>query len=647
MALENDAAPLAQPLSRRVRLAWLVGSVLALVFMLNHDSDTGTFFGRYSITYALMLGAMGGLTLITAVLCMPSAWRFIQGWLARVPQSPFIMWGLIIGGVLLTMGIWGFLPGARHKLPIGFFSAYLTLWVMGFVLILLQSQSITQRPLKRAGILLLGLFISVTIFLLAARLVGRVPGSLFADEQWLTNWGWSMFTTGKPVVTMNPARDPAYVALLSVFYPVMGGWLTVTGVTFEAARLFWLLLAWLGVPFVAATGRRLYGNTAGFIAGVVALYLPLAHNYVRADMVVSTALAVALYCLVRAVQDGVFRFYVVAGFMLALSVEGHTLGLRFALAIGIFATVAYLYQVWRERRWVWYRPFWGILLGGLAYLPLYLFLHTVLWGVSLEQTLAAGQEGLRLERILGQGAGEGITRTFNLTRLWFEDYLARHPLEFVLFVLALAMAVWRWQKPDKALVGLFVVAQLILFAALPKHNIYYWSHHLPILALLVGAGMAQLVRADRKQITLARMTAALMLTGVLSVDLIRSATQSQSADRLMAVGYEADAVLPPDVQHVWGWQSYYLGLQHRQFINSEEFINPIRPDWMTVYHVPPPQAVLITRGLDDMHADFNAYIAERGMVVGWCFPLDIFQQMTVLYVLPEFAPPDAPVGCAG
>jgi hypothetical protein len=231
---------------------------------------------------------------------------------------------------------------------------------------------------------------------------------------------------------------------------------------------------------------------------------------------------------------------------------------------------------------------------------------------------------------------------------WIVNYLAIHPLEFALFIGGIIFALWRRHTADRWLAALVLVALPVLFVLLPKHNIYYWIHFLPFTALLVGAWLAHLFPQKAtapRQFTLAQAAVLVALITLAAAQIIAAGRNTQNADRAIAISYEIDAVQPPEVQDVWGWQVYYYGLSGRRFVNIESYLTQPDTQWMTRFAVPDPQAIILTRGLDDVHQKIWDYIQARGMVKAQCFPLDIYGQEVLLFTLPDFAPPSAPLNC--
>ncbi len=626
---------------------WASIGGVALLLMLNHTSDDGVFFGRYSWSYAAMLGVMGlstGLLTVTAFLAwqkrFPDLGRFL-------PRNPMMMWAAVIGGIIGLALFWLLLPGARFFPAVALFLVYSTASFFVVWVFILRHMGAGQIQVPVGAMVGLALAVSIITIGLVMRYVGRVPPSLILDEPWLLGWGYSMFTTGKPFIAMYPTFPAEYVALWSILMPLQGAWSALTGISLESGRLFWLLITWCSAPFIYLTARDAYGKFAAWVAVCLILLLPLPHNYLRSDMAVPLSLSAGLYYFFSARRTGQKWRFFASGIFFATVVEGHTLAICFIIAIGVLLTLEYAAQIGQRRRLFWNSHYVAFVAGGITYAILFIFLHTFLWGFSPFDLLTTidGYYGLNAD--LGMGAGSGMTRIINNGVAWVVNYLVIHPLEFCLFISGVAFAMWRRQAADRWLAALVLVALPVLFVLLPKHNIYYWIHFLPFTALFTGAFFAQLFPQPplATRLTVAQAAVLAVMVALAASQIIVAGRNTQNADRAIAISYEIDAVLPAEVHDIWGWQVYYYGLSGRRFVNIESFTTQPDTQWMQRFEVPAPQAIIITRGLDDVHQKIWAYIEQRGMMLAQCFPLDIYGQEVLLFMLPQFTPPDAPIHC--
>lgn len=630
---------------------WFIVTLVAFVAMLFHQSDRPVLAGRYSLTYMLQLGVMLAALLATGIL----AWRAGHG---RLPERiPFLSaraarYALLPTGCLGLMVFWALMPGTRFQPAIMLFLVYGLASLFLIWLLLLHEAGTAEMVLPAAGhvvavILLIGLAIGLRLAYPIS-----VPQTIQFDEAWITNWGYSLYTTGQPVLTMMPAHPVGRTILFSAVLPLEGWWLAQAGISLAAARLFWLVLCWLSAPFIYLTARFLYGQFAALVALLLALCVPLFHNYVRPDCFVPLPLAIGLYYLVTARDSASGWRYGLAGLALALTVEGHALAVCFPVVFGVIIGGEYVYHLWRARRWVWYRPFFWFWAGGLMAVLVYGLLRTVPWGYDIPRLLEAGTGLYNQEAGIGGGESNPLMRFLAFFPGWFVTSLTGYPLEWVLYLAGMALALWRRQKGDVLLAGGLLAARLLLFLLIPKQaGPYYGIHTMPFVALLGGALLAHLTRsrvtpAPPGFLSLLQAAALTCLAGLMVVQAGQVAQGTQNVDKAIAVGYETEALLPPEVQRIAGEQYYYFGLHRRQFTAIEDmfFFVPLtarRDYWERLR----PQAFLVTRGIDDVHESIFDYLADYAFVRVRCFPIDIYQGVVELYLSPEFAGQVESGGC--
>src|SRR5690606_20965505 len=143
---------------------------------------------------------------------------------------------------------------------------------------------------------------------------------------------------------------------------------------------------------------------------------------------------------------------------------------------------------------------------------------------------------------------------------WLAEYVVRHTAEFGLLIAAMIAAMLRWRPVDRMIIACFGVSLIALIVLLPKYNFYYYVHHLPIAAILIGAMIAQLTEAERSAVTIGGLTLTLFAGALLVGHVIVLGETTQNADQMIVNGYTADTLLAHDVQRIAGSQPYYYGL---------------------------------------------------------------------------------------
>lgn len=614
----------------RVPRILLILSVMAFLLMLGHRSDTGTILGRYSLSYGVMLGVT-----IISIVVIAAAWLRVQA--AGVPfikwqASPAILWGVLLCGSVALVAYYVFLPGAREQPAIALFRAYsggLLAVALCAVLVIGGGRQIAVSGRVKWGLIIFGI---VGAIVLSLPLIGRVPASLHFDEAWLTNWGWSMAVTGEPVTLMYPQHGAARAAALSsALYPVMGGWLQIVGISLFNARLFYLLVAWTAAPFIYLTAREIYGKAAAFAALMIAVLLPLAHNYVRADPLIGTGLAASLYFFIMAEKSGARWRYLLAGFCAALMLEGHLLGLRYIVAWGVFLTVRYLWRI-RERGLYADAGYWSFVAGGVLFGLLFAVYHSVFWGVAPLDALGALTGGYETETTLG------TSTPLDVTLLWLREFVVRHTAEAALLIAGIVGAVWRRTAYDRLLLVLLFVGFIALIVLTPKYNFYYFVHHLPLVALLAAALIAQAARRilpTDASLNLAAVGGTFAAAALIVGHILALSSVTQSAAMMIDNGYRADEKLPDSITAVAGSQAYFYGLSDRRFYGVEAIVSLPPDEWQAQWGTPPPQALVLTRGLDSELDAVMAFIDSAGLELSACLPLDIHGGQTLIFTMPD------------
>ena len=144
----------------RLTMGWLILSILFFIPMLAHQSVPATLFGRYSPSYALMLGMMLGFIGLAGIV----VWLAQRGRLQKIsiPDSPRFAAMTLILGISLLAGIWLFLqPSSQFLIPA---VALFRLYVAGFILVGMIAVLVRQTWQPPIGWLLPVLMVAVIGF---------------------------------------------------------------------------------------------------------------------------------------------------------------------------------------------------------------------------------------------------------------------------------------------------------------------------------------------------------------------------------------------------------------------------------------------------------------------------------------------------
>ncbi|RMF77707.1 MAG: hypothetical protein D6737_16915 [Chloroflexi bacterium] len=654
--------------TQRTLIAWPVISMIVLLLMLLHTSDSARFLNRYSTRYALTLAVMLAFTgAAVGVWWAGRAQRLpnVERW---IPQTRWLPWAVITLSAAIMAAYWYLRPAARQPANELFQIYILGLLFAGMLWLLMQTGAAQQTLSSRWQLGLVVLAIAAPL-LLTYLYIGDIPPLSLYDEPFEVSFSQSLVENRDFVNPLVPYRESANLLFSSFTFPrpIAGVWMGLFGPGFTQLRVFYLLVGLIGVPFVYATAHRLYGRLAAIASVFLAMILLLHHNYARPDIFVATAVAVGLYLYFSARDEGTpFKHYIV-GLMLALAAEGHNAyGPRFMIGIGLIYLWAYIRTVRRTRRLTADVSVYYFGLGVVTYLVFYIISRTLM--------LSPGSfdVGSMLETMRETYTREsrGSTALFSLDRVQlnldhFAQYVRFHPLESISVTFLTLLALWRRRSADVIIALVFIVSWVVMFFTLAHVNIligsYYFVHAMPLIALLLAGMIAQIngdfsTEATRQTITLAGFAATLALIAIVvadTADFAHHRTRDNLA-QLLPVGEQVADIVPDDVP-IAGAPMYYLMMPDRRNFVANATINNTTPDewragtgrieaWSRI-GVGPPQAVIVTEGHDDFDPALFAYIEANNLVKAYCFPIELFGRMTDLYLPADAVPPDGPQGC--
>lgn len=615
--------------ARIASVVWSGFSLVVLVVMLLHESDGGAVFGRYTPRYAVLLGLMLFFVVCSDIVLLLVHTNRLRRLAVGAAWRAQHIGGISAVLIVAVAAFWLLAPISDSEAGM-LFRFYVAAGLLLLLLALLyeanaQHQIVAERWAR-------WFFAGLLVAAVGAALiyVGQVPGSRYFDEAWLTAWGQGLASPHLPTDPMVPARDELRTAVTSSLTRYgLGHWINLLGVGFNQARLYSLFLAWLGLPFIYQVARQLYGRTAAWSAVVFGVLFALHHSYVYPSGWVATATAIGLYLYFSSRPNQPARGralrHFLSGVVVASALEGHPYGIMSAFGLGAMYAVDFVAGL-RRRQWdyalVWY------VLGGLGYAVVWLAFRMI---VS-EGALTFSNITSALQQSYGQQVelGKETSRLQHNLALYAE-YLTSFPLEFALLLVGTAFAVWRaiWHKSeaDRRLLLIMGVSLLAFAALLAKYNVYYWIFYLPFVTLLAGALIRHIsppsLAVNRAQLTLVLALFVLVLAFTASI------ASNQNVDDMIDLGYAIDAVLPEDITHVNGWDIYYYGLHQRGFTTTQNFIlQPETEHWGT----PPPQAIIVTKGLDDRNPHLLAYIRAHDFQPALCFDLRSFGKRAVLFL---------------
>ncbi len=459
------------------------------------------------------------------------------------------------------------------------------------------------------------------------------PPPYYMDEAYIASWAYQFATTGDPKTTdfVVSGLPPA----VYVGYYMQGLWIAAFGMTLEGIRLWVLLMGFWGLAFVYfILGRA----TTPFIALLVMIFAVTGlfnQAYVRMETLTTLFLAGALWLHYHARER--FHWYYAIGFLLAFSLEGHHVGIRFAIAFGIWYSILYLIQLIRHRTWR-NDSFWGLVLGGVSYALIYIVIRAVLYG-SLDAVI------------------NGLTATYDMQvdvggQLPLNQRFASGMVDFILHYIKFSplslfimfYATWlSYKKQDAWLrfwVGIFWLSTFTLFIVSPKppYILHYALHHVPLLCLMAGYVFVEL-RRTRGTVFLVMLVLAV---GGLSLLMRDVNVPVDSGSELVHVGREIATLLPPDVKAIVGADIYYWGLNHYRFYRTSNFAQQTIPDLLNEKGLPLPDIVIFTSDTKNLTSyddrrfpNVLQYIVDNEFERVICLPAPSFNRQAEVFAHPS------------
>ncbi len=324
--------------------------------------------------------------------------------------------------------------------------------------------------------------VSVLLVALLAFLGRAWEGDLHGDPVHYAALAKNILATGD-WLTLRDAPDLIYANKPPLMIWLVAGNFRVFGAGTFAAK-FWSCLFAVGIcALVFLTGRRLFGPTAGLLAGCAVAATPgmIANSLdLRLDSAVSLAVTATVYAVVRAVQDERPRWLLLAGvagglgFMTKMSAGAHVPAI---LALALAAS---------RPRWLLHPFFWGALVLGAAI--------AAPWHLAVAARHGGEFTGTYFGREMGQRLVLGSHLATNLA--------ANVPALLVYtlpWCLLAAYALFRWRRAGTAerwgllLAVLWIAEVLAVTTVPPRRYDRYMTTAFPAVGLLAGCGLAWLI----------------------------------------------------------------------------------------------------------------------------------------------------------
>jgi hypothetical protein len=606
-------------------LTWVMLACFVFVLMLTHQSEDAVFLGRYSNDYMLHFGILGSGIVIAFLLAITSP-KFLK---TQIRSS----WGGILWVGLFGIAIlWSWFNISDDS---RLFRLFVMISLIYFMVLPLQQTPMFQLPIWVYGIGAFAICIMVIVLYL-----GKVPPAPIFDEALVARWAVQFFRTGDATLYTHFINMP-YISL----YP-MGALLNTFGITFINARLIALFIILLCLPFMYVIIQRLFGQKIAFFTMTYGVLLSFQLSYFRPDLLIPLSIAIGIVYYDHA--RGRFWWYVISGFAFASTLEAHVLGLVYGVALGIILTYQYARTLINTCKFFWYKPFWGLLIGGILFVGVFFAIRIFVLGISIPEYF----ENSSIVYAFEQNLFKEFTFAERVPIIFGQNIMLlaiHHPLNFIIILLGLFLST---RLPKIRLWLGVVVIGWILFAFLnPKFSyLYYYVHTLPLVLLIFAGLLDYLEHRISKFASIAVMFISLAFT----IAWIDYQTLYQNSQDLIVAGLDMNEILPEKTQTIIGWEIYYWGFHERDFIftyafQGQEFLTPgDEPpvdDVLQRFNLPPTDAIILTQGRDDTLINLLNYIQENNFERAKCYDAPQMNTSAELYVRPNLIPNIRDVDC--
>jgi hypothetical protein len=415
-----------------------------------------------------------------------------------------------------------------------------------------------------------GLLLAFILVVLSIAFIDRFPQLDTLDE--LHNWvvQWTYARTGLLgdwfYRQMIPLPQPIYDS----FHIPAALLLRFIGDDFWHARFARFALTCITLPFIYESGKILYGKRAGLLACLAALLLMAPTNFVRPDYGVGIMLTLGLYVFLLAerrtsplitIGGGWMPTYspllhFLTGLLIGLGGEGHPLAYRFGIAFGLIYLLRWGRAIIAQRRLFIDGRTIALGMGGVTALMLYLAIHIIPgWEQGTHFALSYSP--------IGRSPTNQLEAAIDILRRQVEVWQEYSPAEFILFVPALAVAVFRKHRGDKLILFILLVSEVLMLLTYGYYRAFYQVHFLPLFALLLGKFLADWLdfRPDPRPASASRLqwvATMAVLAGCAATLYVRAAAmRDPMRDEFENIGAQLAATIPPGTRVV-GNENYFL-----------------------------------------------------------------------------------------
>ncbi|MCY4024453.1 MAG: hypothetical protein OXF32_13515 [Anaerolineaceae bacterium] len=489
-------------------------SLVVLALLARHTSTDPSVSGRWSWRYAALLAFQGMLTAALLVISVPGVRATLlrrSAWKGTRREA----WSILIAGLAFLPLLWLLLRKVLFVERDPVFALFASLILMVVVTIV---TTFMWKCGASSLIVSLPPFLPLILFLLLAgqlllttHFSGQVPAFHWQDESRIVGNSLRQFAFPDRFVLLLPDRNASTWFYFLGYWFLGGAWMNLVGAGVQQLRFLNFLVAWLGVPFLFLTARRLFGHVAALIAAVCGILFPIHFVSARADIWVATATTIAFCCFVAARDPGATRIRLpsfLCGALALSAIDGHPYGSTFALMFCLLHAPPFLRMLRRRAGSNERKMLAGFLAGFSAYALAWFTYHVVLPGVNPATLPDVIKATMDLESSLGAAThGTGLTIE-NLIK-FVQLLLYLNPYVFVTSTLGLLVTLRYGGVRGKSSLLVAIGAGAIILLTLAHFTKFYAVFWLPFMCLWTGFGFSMLFSSparpdgrDRRQLTL-------------------------------------------------------------------------------------------------------------------------------------------------
>ncbi len=606
-----------QKSSYPVLAVWVLIHLILFAVLINHP-DAAARANTLPLLILIAAGVIGAALILRLDRLHPPAL------LLRARTHRLFFGGVVIVSMLAMLVVWLVSSPALTYFQEELVRGYIT----GLILLGVYSTLFwcgADITVPWSAWLALGTVVLSVTFIITVHFVDRYPKLNTIDE--LHNWSvqWTFANTGLLGEAMFRQMIPIPQPIYDSPHYILGFLLRYIGDTFWQARFARLLLACLMLPFIYLCGKRMYGRRAALLAVVFAAIIMAPTAYVRPDVFVGVMLAVGLYVYLRAQTTRRPWMHYLTGLCIALAGEGHPLAYRFGLTFALIYMVRWGYEVWKTRRLFFDGRVFALALGGFTGVLIYLSIHII---PGFEQGIHFATNNSVLSRTSAQQLIEAQDNAIRQIQVW----ITTSPLEFLLLLAGIILAVYEGTQPDILLLTLLLVSELLMAATYGYYREFYQVHFLPVFALLIGRFLARLTETRVNRTATARLSNFVLVAmicilslGIFGQQALASLNDPWRAE-FTAIGKRLKADLPPDAIVV-GNEDYFLEMRSLNYYG----IQTVTTDhWFLVnyagyklWQVTNPDIFILTSELDEAKYtdDYSIYryMGDNNFTLARCY----------------------------